>query len=93
MAEPSTAELKQLITDVLTKVTAVEGKVSSFKVDQARLHVAVNNVQSMLMEHVEPLGTIAKGKSIIRTSVSTITPATPHKIRFPMFDGSTDPIT
>ncbi|CAO2152414.1 unnamed protein product [Urochloa humidicola] len=94
MAEPSTSELKQLITDVLNKVTAVEGEVSSLKVDQERLHVAVNNVQSKKMEHGDTPETAgSKGKTVLGTSVSTITPATPHKIRFPLFDGSTDPIT
>ncbi|CAO2147753.1 unnamed protein product [Urochloa humidicola] len=93
MAEPTAAELKQLIMDVLTKVTAVEGEVSSLKVDQARLHVAVNNVQSKNLEHLEPSSAGSKGKSVVGTSASMITPATLHKIRFPMFGGSTDPIT
>ncbi|CAN6285010.1 unnamed protein product [Urochloa humidicola] len=93
MAEPSAAELKQLITDVLTKVTAVEGEISSLKVDQARLHVAVNNVQSMRLNTSETSEPSNKGKAVVGASVATIAPATPHKIKFPMFDGSSDPIT
>lgn len=44
MAEPSTFELKDLLTGLVTKLTTVEGKLSSMKVDQARLHIAINNV-------------------------------------------------
>jgi len=80
MAEPSNSELKELINSVLTKVTAVEGEVSSLKVDQARLHVAVNNVQSERMEHAESAAAGAKGKNVVGSSFS---PSAPHKLRFP----------
>ncbi|CAN6356164.1 unnamed protein product [Urochloa humidicola] len=93
MAEPSNAELKQLLNDVLSKVSTVEGEVSSLKVDQARLHVAVNNVQSQRFERCESSADGAKGKGTASSSVASITSASPHKIRFPTFDGSTDPIT
>ncbi|CAN6233485.1 unnamed protein product [Urochloa humidicola] len=91
MAEPTPFELKQLITDVLNKVTSVEGEVSSLKVDQTRLHVAVNNIQSQKMATADSAE--SKGKSVIGASVATIAPATSHKIKFPLFDGSLDPIT
>ena len=42
MAKPTNDELKQLISNVLSKVTTVEGEVSLLKVDLARLHVAVS---------------------------------------------------
>ncbi|CAO2146506.1 unnamed protein product [Urochloa humidicola] len=93
MAEPTNSELQQLIKDVLAKVTTVEGEVSSIKVDQARLHVAVNNVQSQKLESSPPPEPSNKGKAVVGSSVTTITPATPQKIKFPMFDGTTDPIT
>ena len=90
MAEPSNSELKELINSVLTKVTAVEGEVSSLKVDQARLHVAVNNVQSERMEYAGSSAAGAKGKNVVGSSFS---PSAPHKLRFPMFDETSDPIT
>ncbi|CAN6195139.1 unnamed protein product [Urochloa humidicola] len=93
MAEPTNEELLQLMKDVLAKVTAVEGEVSSIKVDQARLHVAVNNVQSARMNTGELPEPSSKGKAVVGASVASIAPVTPHKIKFPMFDGSSDPIT
>nr|CAB3484909.1 unnamed protein product [Digitaria exilis] len=53
MAEPTIAELKELLSTVVAKLTTVEGEISSLKVDQARLHVAVNNVQSSRLDTSE----------------------------------------
>jgi hypothetical protein len=39
-------ELKQLITSLTTSITTLAADVSTIKADQARLHVAVNKVQS-----------------------------------------------
>jgi hypothetical protein len=39
-------ELKQLITSMSTNVTTLAADISHIKADQARLHVAVNKVQS-----------------------------------------------
>ena len=93
MAKPTNDELKQLISNVLSKVTTVEGEVSLLKVDLARLHVAVNYVQSTRMEQAQSSTSGAKGKNTTSPTLATISTSTPHKLHFPMFNGTSDPIT
>jgi hypothetical protein len=48
-------ELKQLITSLSTNVTTLAADISHIKADQARLHVAVNKVQSeVVIDGVTP---------------------------------------
>jgi hypothetical protein len=71
-------DLKKLILDLA-------GEVTSLKADQARLHVTVNNVQSnRLLE--------SKDKSVAGSFGGGVPPPTSHKLRFPKFDGSSDPL-
>ena len=90
MSEPTNAELKQLITDILSKVTAVEGEVSLLKLDQARLHVAVNNVQSAQHDIAESSGSGPRDTNIGGPTAAS--PTASHKLCFPKFDGSTYPV-
>lgn len=94
MAEPTTAELKELLLGLATKLTTVEADMSTMKVDQARLHVAVNNAQSKRMDGSESsTGPGNKDKHSAGSFSSSITTVPPHKLRFPAFDGTADPIT
>lgn len=95
MAEPTIAELKEILIGLTTKLKTVEADLSTVKVDQARLHVAVNNVQSCHQDGSESsTGPGTKAKHIATNNTTgaafsaTITTAPPHKLRFPTFDGS-----
>jgi hypothetical protein len=46
MGDSSIDDLKK----ILEKVSGLEGELSTFKVDQGRLHVAVNNLQTKKLE-------------------------------------------
>jgi hypothetical protein len=77
--DTSLAELKKLIADLASEV-------SSIKVDQARLHVAVNNVQS------NRIFADSKDKGVVGGSGGGGLPLASHKLCFPSYDGSTDPL-
>jgi outer membrane murein-binding lipoprotein Lpp len=47
-------ELKQPITALSTNVTTLAADVSTIKADQARLHIAVNKVQSEVVGALRP---------------------------------------
>ncbi|CAN6203924.1 unnamed protein product [Urochloa humidicola] len=89
-SEATLDDLKKLMGDLKTKVTAVEGEISSLRVDQGRLHVAVNNVQSDRLAFAESSHSGAKDKGVIGGPMLAAVQAVPHKLRFPKFDGSTD---
>ena len=90
MSESSIADPKKLLAEVLDKVTAVEDEVSSLKVNQAHLHVAVNNVQSLHLEQSESSTNSANGKSLANDTSAPL--AASHKLHFLKFDSSADPI-
>nr|CAB3477288.1 unnamed protein product [Digitaria exilis] len=71
-------ELKQMMAELTTKVTTVEGDLSSLRVDQARLHVAVNNVQSANLPPHDSSSYGPKGKAVEGISSAAAT----HKLRF-----------
>jgi hypothetical protein len=65
---------------------------SSLKVDQARLHVTVNNIQSSRIPFPDKSSSSGdKDKGVAGTPAGGAPPAT-YKLRFPKFDGSTDPL-
>jgi hypothetical protein len=90
MGDISMADLKKMIGDILDKVTGLEGKISSIKVDKGRLHVASNNVQSLHRDYAESSLAGSRDKSVADTTKAS--PTASHKLRFPKIDGSTDPI-
>jgi hypothetical protein len=84
MGDTTLDELKQLITSLAADV-------STIKADQARLHVAVNKVQSDVVgDDSSTSGPNGKGVPADRSGGSA--PTTSHKLRFPKFDGATDPL-
>jgi hypothetical protein len=73
-------ELKQLLSNLAGDVTAI-------KADQSRLHVAVNKVQSDIL--ADGSSASSRGKGVDGSGGSG--PAAYHKLRFPMYDGASDP--
>jgi hypothetical protein len=102
MGDTSLTELKNMMTDLMdkmtlmdgklasvhTKLVAVEGEITSVKVDQGCLHVAVDNVQPQRMEFTETSASGAKNNG----PMTAAPPAASHKLRFPKFNGTSDPI-
>jgi hypothetical protein len=112
MGDSTLHDIKQLLQDVLSKVTVLEGKmvtvedgmkavgtkvsavdgeIAAVKADQGRLHVAVNTVQSKQIEADTTSGTSSRdtpASSIGGVVLNTVS----HKLRFPKYDGSGDPL-
>jgi hypothetical protein len=84
MGDTTRDELKQLITSLAADV-------STIKAYQARLHVAVNKVQSDVVgEGSSSSG--SKGKGVAGDGSAGSTPTASHKLRFPKYDGASDPL-
>jgi hypothetical protein len=98
----ATTDLQKRMVAQEDKLVALNSAVSSLKVDQGRLHVAVNNVQYQQMD--------AKGKSSMSTDnihehitgtessqaggmASALLTAAVHKLCFPKYDGTEDPLS
>jgi hypothetical protein len=60
--------------------------VSTIKADQARLHVVVNKVQSDIVG--DGSSSTGRGKGTSEASATTAS----HKLRFPKYDGASDPL-
>jgi hypothetical protein len=79
------------INSVSMKVSAVDDEVAAVKADQGRLHVAINTIQSKHIEAVATSGT--SGRDAPASSIGgTVLNAASHKLRFPKYDGSGDPL-
>jgi hypothetical protein len=76
---------------VTTKVFAVDGKIAAVKADQGRLHVAINTVQSKHIEAVATSGTSARDAPTSSVGGAVLNAAS-HKLCFPKYDGSGDPL-
>jgi hypothetical protein len=77
---------------VSTKMSAVDDEVAVVKADQGRLHVVVNMVQSKHIDAGATSGT--SGRDAPASSIgSAVLNAASHKLRFPKYDGSGDPLT
>jgi hypothetical protein len=74
-----------------TKVSAVDGEIAAVKVDQGRLHVAINTVQSKQIEVVATSGTSARDAPASSIGGAILNAAS-HKLHFPKYDGSRDPL-
>jgi hypothetical protein len=74
-----------------TKVSAVDGEIAAVKADQGRLHVAINTVQSKQIEAVVTSGTSARDAPASFIGGAVLNAAS-HKLRFPKYDGSGDPL-
>jgi hypothetical protein len=77
-------ELKHLITALSTNVTTLATDISTIKADQARLHIALNKVQSNVVGN----GSSSSGK---RKGAASDAPGGPaptasHKLRFPKYN-------
>jgi hypothetical protein len=76
---------------VSMKMSAVDDEVTAVKADQGRLHVAINTVQSKHIDVVTSSGT--SGRDAPASSIDgAVLNATSHKLRFPKYDGSGDPL-
>jgi hypothetical protein len=84
-------ELKQLITALSTNVTTLAADVSTIKADQTRLHVAVNKVQSDVVGDGSSTSG-GKGKVLAGDGTAGGPATATHKLRFPTYDGGTDPL-
>jgi hypothetical protein len=79
------------INVVSTKVSAVDDEVAAVKANQGRLHVAINTVQSKHIEAVATSGT--SGRDAPASSIGgAVLNAASHKLCFPKYDGSGDPL-
>jgi hypothetical protein len=74
-------ELKQLLSNLAADVTAI-------KADQSRLHVAVNKVQSNIL--ADGSSSTSRGRAVDTADGSS--PVASHKLRFPKYDGASDPL-
>jgi len=84
-------ELKTTLDAILVDLSSIKNEVTTIKGDQSRLNVAVNRLQS---DHHSSGGSHS-GKD---TEHGAPPPPPPrehgkHKLRFPRYDGSTDPVT
>jgi hypothetical protein len=61
---------------------------STIKAHQARLHVTVNKVQLDVVGN----GSSSSGKGATGDAPGGPTPTTSHKLRFPKYDGTADPL-
>jgi hypothetical protein len=76
---------------VSTKMSAVDDEVAAVKADQGRLHVAVNTVQSKHIDVGATSGT--SGRDAPASSIGgAVLNVASHKLRFPKYDGSGDPL-
>jgi hypothetical protein len=79
----------------------LSSEVASLKVDQGRLHVTVNKVQSSQLNHTAkndgPIGATDDEPRNVDSSqaggmASALLNAATHKLRFPKYDGIEDPL-
>jgi hypothetical protein len=75
----------------------LSGEVASLKVDQGRLHVTINKVQSSQLnnnaKNDKPIGELLnEGSSQVGGMASALLNAASHKLRFPKYDGTEDPL-
>jgi hypothetical protein len=79
------------INAVSTKVSAIDDEVAAVKADQGRLHVAINIVQSNHIEAIATFGTFGPDAPASSIGCAVLNAAS-HKLRFPKYDGSGDPL-
>jgi hypothetical protein len=79
------------INAVSTKMRAVDDEVAAVKADQGRLHVAINTVQSNHIDAVATSGTSGRDAPASSIGGAVLNTAS-HKLRFPKYDGSGDPL-
>jgi hypothetical protein len=75
---------------VSTKMSVVDAEVAAVKADQGRLHIAVNTVQSKHIDAGVTSGTSRRDAPA--SSIGAVLNAASHKLRFPKYDGSGDPL-
>ncbi|KAG8083732.1 hypothetical protein GUJ93_ZPchr0016g2495 [Zizania palustris] len=109
-------DIKQMLKEILASTTdlqkrmvaqedkllwALSDEVTSLKVDQGRLHVALNKVQSSQLINAAkndiPVGATAnepwnEGSSQAGGMANALLNAASHKLRFPKYDGTEDPL-
>jgi hypothetical protein len=83
-------ELKKLIATLSTNVTTLAIDVSTIKADQARLHVTINKVQLDVVG--DGLLSSGKSKGANSDALGGPTPTTSHKLRFPKYNGTVEPL-
>jgi hypothetical protein len=76
---------------VSTKMSAVDDEVAAVKADQGRLHVAVNMVQSKHINAGATSGTSGRDAPVSSIGGVVLNTAS-HKLRFPKYNGSGDPL-
>jgi hypothetical protein len=97
----STTDLQKRMVAQEDRLETLSGEVASLKVDQGRLHVAVNKVQSSQLNHAAkndgPIGATDDEPQNVDSSqaggmASALLNAASHKLRFPKYDGTEDPL-
>jgi hypothetical protein len=97
----STTDLQKRMVAQEDRLETLSGEVASLKVDQGRLHVAVNKVQSSQLNNAAkndgPVGATEdeprnEGSSQARGMASALLNAASHKLRFLKYDGTEDPL-
>jgi hypothetical protein len=90
--EGKVVSMEDGINAVSTKMSAVDDEVAAVKADQGRLHVAINTVQSKHIDAVATSGT--SGCDAPASSIGgAVLNATSHKLHFPKYNGSGDPLS
>jgi hypothetical protein len=94
----STTDLQKRMVVQEDKLGSLSREVASLKVDQGWLHVAVNKVQSSQLnndaKNDKPVGEpLNEGSSQVRGMASALLNAASHKLRFPKYDSTEDPLS
>jgi hypothetical protein len=97
----STTDLQKRMVAQEDRLETLSGEVASLKVDQGWLHVAVNRVHSSQLNHAAkndgPIGATDDEPWNVDSSqaggmASALLNAASHKLRFPKYDGTEDPL-
>lgn len=93
MASPlSAADFKATMEKLFGEIQSVKEDIATQKNDQSRLWVAVNRLQTAQLELSDGSD---KGKAKSETEAPPSPPLpyqSSHKLRFPRYDGTTDPV-
>ncbi|KAJ1296380.1 hypothetical protein BS78_01G295900 [Paspalum vaginatum] len=89
--EEAVNKIIKKITELTTKITSIDNEVAILRQDHGRLTVSVNNVQTQQLELRGKFSEKKPGDSSVSPPPPPPSSAT-HKLRFPRYDGTEDPL-